>query len=149
MVAYDDYGMPVGAYSEPETLAHQAYRVARAFFIYRVKPVAQRNLLDIKRERWGWKSLVTLVKVLVVVWCVVLFWGERVLFRNSINSCQWENWENWVCFSNFRGHLRLEMANENARLAMRIRIDLFSSQTPNLLIRTPILGGHGSSTSLP
>ena len=43
MVAFDDYGMPVGAYSEPESLAHQAWRVGRAFVIYRAKPVVDKS----------------------------------------------------------------------------------------------------------
>lgn len=97
MVVYDDYGVPVGAYSEPETLTHQAYRVARAFILYRVKPIAQRGLLEIRSRRWTWRSLLTLVKVLIVVWFVALYWGERMVFKDSIDACRWENWENWVC----------------------------------------------------
>ncbi|KAF2789539.1 hypothetical protein K505DRAFT_378146 [Melanomma pulvis-pyrius CBS 109.77] len=100
MVVYDDYGVPVGAYSEPETLTHQAYRVARAFILYRVRPVAQRGFLEIRSRRWTWKSLLTLVKVLIVVWFVALYWGERMVFKDSIDACRWENWENWASDAN-------------------------------------------------
>jgi hypothetical protein len=96
MVVYDDYGVPT-AYSEPETLTHQAYRTARAFAIYRVKPIAQRVIFGIRQGNWTWRELVTTVKVLVLVWFVVLYWGERMVFKDSVDACRWEGWENWVC----------------------------------------------------
>ncbi|KAF2707568.1 hypothetical protein K504DRAFT_482957 [Pleomassaria siparia CBS 279.74] len=100
MVVYDDYGVPVGAYSEPETLTHQAYRTARAFLIYQVNPVARKAIFGNKSRDWSWRSLFTLVKVLVVVWLATLYWGERTVFRDSIEACRWENWENWASDAN-------------------------------------------------
>lgn len=93
MSKYDDYGMPVGAYSEPESLTHQAWRVARAFVVYRVKP----RLRDATSGGWQWRRMLSLGRILVVVWWIVLYWGERSVFKSSIDSCRWENWENWVC----------------------------------------------------
>ena len=99
MVVYDDYGVPT-AYSEPETLTHQAYRTARAFAIYRVKPIMQRGIFGIRQGNWTWRGLVTTVKALVLVWFVVLYWGERMVFKDSIAACRWKGWENWVCIPN-------------------------------------------------
>ncbi|KAF1999313.1 hypothetical protein P154DRAFT_493753 [Amniculicola lignicola CBS 123094] len=100
MTGYDDYGLPVGAYSEPEGLGRQAYRVARAFLLYRVKPVAERGIHQMRSGRWTWRSLFSLVRVLIVGWCFVVFWGERRLFANSVDACEWENWENWPAGAN-------------------------------------------------
>lgn len=97
MSKFDDYGMPVGAYSEPESLVHQAWRVARAFAIYRVKPVFEKRWKDPRNGNWSWRRILSLVKVLVVVWWITLYWGERSSFDGSIDSCRWENWETWVC----------------------------------------------------
>ncbi|KAF1969000.1 hypothetical protein BU23DRAFT_558035 [Bimuria novae-zelandiae CBS 107.79] len=95
MTAYDDYGMPVGAYAEPESLAHQAWRVARAFALYRVKPEVDRRWAGIKRGGWSVRRVLSAVRVLVVVWWVAVYLGERSAIRNAVDACRWENWENW------------------------------------------------------
>ncbi|KAF2736672.1 hypothetical protein EJ04DRAFT_489628 [Polyplosphaeria fusca] len=100
MTTYDDYGLPVGAYAEPESLAHQAWRVARAFAIYRVKPAAQKGLSHARSGGWNWRRLLTLVKVLIVVWYFTLYWGERSVFNSTIDGCQWESWEKWESGAN-------------------------------------------------
>jgi hypothetical protein len=97
MASYDDYGMPVGAYAEPESLTHQAWRVARAFAVYRLKPAAQKSLNRIKAGDWSWRRWLTLVKVLIVVWYWTVYWGERRVFNSSTRSCEWDLWETWVC----------------------------------------------------
>jgi hypothetical protein len=92
MTVYDDYGVPVGAYTEPDGLAQQAWRVVRAFYLYRLQP----RLREWTSRKWSWKSLFSLGRVLVVVWLVALYWSERSVFKSSIDSCRWENWEQWV-----------------------------------------------------
>ncbi|MCJ1478919.1 hypothetical protein MMC13_007603 [Lambiella insularis] len=41
----------------------------------------------------GWISPTKLG--LILLWVLLLWWGERQVFRNSISSCQWESWEAW------------------------------------------------------
>ena len=90
---YDDYGIPVGAYDyESESLTHQAWRVARAFVVYRVQPQ-----LRALRGKWTWRRALSVGNLLILVWFVVLYWGERTVVRNSVDSCRWDNWEKWVC----------------------------------------------------
>ena len=96
MTAYDDYGMPVGAYSEPESLTHQAWRVARAFALYRVKPAAENRVAVMKRGDWSLRRVLGVVRVVVVVWWVAVYFGERSAIRNAVDACRWGNWENWV-----------------------------------------------------
>ncbi|KAF1840451.1 uncharacterized protein K460DRAFT_371643 [Cucurbitaria berberidis CBS 394.84] len=96
MTTYDEYGIPVGAYSEePESLTVQAWRVARAFFLYRIRPAVQEKHSVLNRREWRVRRLFTLVKVLVVIWWVVLYWGERGAFNGAVESCSWDKWENW------------------------------------------------------
>ncbi|KAH9879305.1 hypothetical protein J1614_002744 [Plenodomus biglobosus] len=100
MTTYDEYGVPVGAYSEPESLATQAWRLARALFVYRIRPIAQGRFLACKRGQWSFKRLVTLANALVVLWWVVLYWGERGVFNGVIEDCHWDRWENWEAGAN-------------------------------------------------
>ncbi|KAF7567437.1 hypothetical protein PtrM4_140280 [Pyrenophora tritici-repentis] len=100
MTTYDEYGIPVGAYSEPESLTHQAWRLARAFFLYRIRPAVQARTNALRSGNWGIKRLFTLVNALVMLWWVVLYWGERGVFNSAIGSCNWDKWENWEAGAN-------------------------------------------------
>ncbi|PKY07090.1 cell division control protein/putative DNA repair exonuclease [Aspergillus campestris IBT 28561] len=39
--------------------------------------------------------LFTIVNALVVLWLFTLWWGERTVFQESLESCEWGNWEQW------------------------------------------------------
>ncbi|KAH8725317.1 hypothetical protein GQ44DRAFT_616424 [Phaeosphaeriaceae sp. PMI808] len=84
--AYDDYGIPVGAYREPEGLVQQAWRVMRAIYLYRIRHIV---------KRWEWRRVCSVANALVVVWWVVLYWGERGVFDEGVKGCAWEGWEKW------------------------------------------------------
>jgi hypothetical protein len=96
MTTYDEYGVPVGAYSEPESLTHQAWRLARAFFLYRIRPAVQGRSSALTSGRWSFRRLFTLVNALVLLWWIVLYWGERGVFNGAVGSCHWDKWEDWV-----------------------------------------------------
>jgi hypothetical protein len=99
MTEYDDYGIPVGAYQEPEGLRNQAWRVVRAFYLYRLRPLAGTGYDVLRRRDWSFKRLFTLANALVLLWWAVLYWGESGAFTSAIESCSWDKWENWVCDS--------------------------------------------------
>lgn len=40
--------------------------------------------------------LFTIVNALVVLWLFALWWGERTVFQESLEMCDWGNWEQWV-----------------------------------------------------
>ncbi|KAF3046505.1 hypothetical protein E8E12_010352 [Didymella heteroderae] len=90
MTEYDDFGVPVGAYQEPDSFTGQTYRTARAFFLYRVKPFVESRV-----TQWRWKRLFSLANALVVTWWFVVYWGERGAFNSAVGSCNWDAWENW------------------------------------------------------
>lgn len=33
---------------------------------------------------------------ITIVWLFTLWWGERLVFENSVSACRWSNWERWV-----------------------------------------------------
>lgn len=45
------------------------------------------------------RSVFTVTTLLAVLWMYVLWWGERTVFRQSVNECLWEKWESWVRYS--------------------------------------------------
>ena len=59
-----------------------------------------RSLRRLERNcRWSPRSLLSLPHLFIVVWWVVLLWGERWVFKSAVEECRWENWERWVCDS--------------------------------------------------
>jgi hypothetical protein len=47
-------------------------------------------------QNWHLRRLLSLPHILIVLWALLLLWGERWVFENRIKACQWENWEKWV-----------------------------------------------------
>ncbi|KEF59494.1 uncharacterized protein A1O9_04338 [Exophiala aquamarina CBS 119918] len=37
----------------------------------------------------------SLPTALVLLWALVLIWGERVVFERRVNQCRWQQWETW------------------------------------------------------
>ncbi|EXJ88376.1 hypothetical protein A1O1_05306 [Capronia coronata CBS 617.96] len=43
----------------------------------------------IKRRLWSVPS------VLILLWILILFWGERFVFQQRARECRWQQWETW------------------------------------------------------
>jgi ethanolamine phosphate phosphodiesterase len=63
-----------------------------------------RPLRQMERN-WHPRRLLNLPNLLVAVWLLLLLWGERWVFQNSLKACEWRNWERWVS-STSKPHLR-------------------------------------------
>ena len=50
---------------------------------------------------WRPTDLLVIPLVMITVWWVVLWWGEEVVFRRSVESCAWGSWESWVFSTTF------------------------------------------------
>ena len=65
-------------------------------------------LQELRKLSKEWLGKISLTKVaLVIIWVLVLWWGESLVFWRSIAKCRWENWEQWVCLAIviiFAGH---------------------------------------------
>lgn len=48
------------------------------------------------QQRFHPRRLLNLPNAFIVIWILVLLWGERWVFEGSINECQWASWERWV-----------------------------------------------------
>jgi len=54
-------------------------------------------LHELRKLSKEWLDKISHTKVaLVIIWILVLWWGERLVFRRSVARCRWENWEQWV-----------------------------------------------------
>lgn len=71
----------------------------------------ERNLLA-----WSPRRLLSLPHAFIVVWVVLLLWGERWVFKSAVEECRWENWERWVGV-----YLSFLLARD---LRMRLTIDV-------------------------
>ena len=45
------------------------------------------------------RTLFTVTNGLIIIWIWTLWWGERTVFRDSVDACAWNAWEKWVSSS--------------------------------------------------
>jgi len=71
--------------TEPQWTVYrdQLWRYLRAIGL-RASTLKLRDILDV---RFG----------LILVWVIVLWWGEEHLFQAKVEGCAWDRWESWVC----------------------------------------------------
>lgn len=52
---------------------------------------------DLGTQVWrAFKAVFSVANALILLWVWTLWWGERTVFRESLESCAWGNWEHWV-----------------------------------------------------
>ena len=49
---------------------------------------------------WRPKDIFGAPLLLIILWCVALWWGEEAVFRRKVEDCSWDRWETWVCLFN-------------------------------------------------
>ena len=42
------------------------------------------------------RLVLTIPNLLLLVWLGTLWWGERTVFKDSVQECKWDSWESWV-----------------------------------------------------
>ncbi len=45
---------------------------------------------------WKPQELLWIPLVLIITWGIVLWMGEKAVFRRKVEECAWNRWENWV-----------------------------------------------------
>ncbi len=48
---------------------------------------------------WKPRDLLGIPLALIIIWGIVLWWGEEAVFRGKVEDCTWDRWETWVCLS--------------------------------------------------
>lgn len=48
-------------------------------------------------KAWRPRDLLGVPLLLIIIWMVVLWWGEEAIFRRKVEDCAWDRWESWVC----------------------------------------------------
>lgn len=100
--------------------------------------LARRDFIRPDRERWQWRSRLLLPAALVVIWMIVLWWGEVHVFRNSVDRCHWRTWERWVALYTTSNCPRALADPIHSPKTLLLTI-LSSSQTLSWLIPIPTL----------
>ena len=54
---------------------------------------------------WNPRELLGIPLVLIIIWMLVLWWGEEAIFRRKVEDCAWDRWESWVGASKTWGGL--------------------------------------------
>lgn len=55
------------------------------------------NMLRQIRHNLAFRRVVSAPHVLVIVWVLLLLWGEKWVFHSRVEDCHWSSWEKWVC----------------------------------------------------
>src|SRR5580700_8362624 len=58
----------------------------------------QRIWRQLQYSRFNLRATLNLPNLCILLWIVILLWGERWVFSSSIAACEWAGWENWVSF---------------------------------------------------
>ncbi|KAB5549874.1 hypothetical protein GE09DRAFT_1128126 [Coniochaeta sp. 2T2.1] len=53
------------------------------------------NMLRQVRHNLAPRRLLSFPHALVVVWVLLLLWGERWVYHSRVERCHWSSWENW------------------------------------------------------
>lgn len=77
----------------PRNLATRAYNV-----LSELKTATHRRSQR-PRQLWNIRRLLTVPYGLIVLWMVLIWWGERRVFQQRIDECDWNTWEHWVCLA--------------------------------------------------
>ena len=145
MTAYDDWGYPTSTrnhFREPLSLTARATTLAKSGLeqagIYNPRAPASR--------RWNFRRILSLPNFLILLWIFYIRWGERTVFSNAIQACDWDSWESWVCRvyaqPACQQHAKVQ-ADLLCSLKMPLRIISSSSLTSSSWTPTPILAGRG------
>ncbi|KAF2085628.1 hypothetical protein K490DRAFT_11318, partial [Saccharata proteae CBS 121410] len=92
MTSYDDWGNPTGKPArKPQDFVGTAAESAKLFLAKTGVYMPSGS----PGHRWNFRRVFSVPNVLTAIWVFYLYWGERSVFRHSINECQWDSWESW------------------------------------------------------
>lgn len=52
--------------------------------------------LHSSQEPWKLRSILDVRLGLIILWVLVLWWGEEAVFTGAVRDCAWDRWESWV-----------------------------------------------------
>ncbi|KAK3996429.1 putative cell division control protein [Cladorrhinum sp. PSN332] len=84
---------------ELRALIIRSYRSLLRFWRERGRRMAQAGVVTMARrtrQNLAYNRVFSVPHLFVIVWVVVLLWGERWVFHSSVEDCHWSNWENWT-----------------------------------------------------
>jgi hypothetical protein len=63
-------------------------RIAAANFAMQTGQHMRRNL--------SWRRVLSFPHLVVLLWVIVMLWGEKWVFSSRVASCDWDHWEKWA-----------------------------------------------------
>ncbi|KAK4227478.1 putative cell division control protein [Podospora fimiseda] len=76
----------------------QSYRWLVRFWRERGRRMTQAGMVAMAkrtRQNLAYNRVFSVPHLLVILWVVVLLWGERWVFHSAVEDCHWSNWEHW------------------------------------------------------
>lgn len=87
-------------YSQTQDFAQQLIRLAAKSWleVFRQwRAITPRKRPD---QPTSLRQIITIPNILISLWLLVLFWGERWTFWTAIRDCDWQSWEQWPADTN-------------------------------------------------
>lgn len=84
-------------YGGVATLLQLLWKWIKGPGMHRAAIVAAAVMRQVKRNMTS-KRLLSFPHLLAFFWMLLLLWGERWIYTNHVNVCDWKSWEKWVSF---------------------------------------------------
>lgn len=100
--SYSPYNRPPSPSSAADSPPSASQRLLARLRIYwhgRGKNLAWNFLMQAARRvkaNLAARRLLSFPHLLVLLWMLVMLWGERWAFTRQVQSCDWDHWEDWV-----------------------------------------------------
>lgn len=105
-----DYGASMSRHQISMTgrLYNGANKISQRLWVWLKGPgrqkatvIASRFTHQVQRNLTS-RRLLSFPHLVVLIWMVILLWGERWVFDSKVHDCDWHNWEKWVSFPRAR-----------------------------------------------
>lgn len=96
---YPHFGDDSSLIDDCVAAARRSWRSLLRFCSTKGKKASWALLLETMRQlrrNMSTHRLVSIPHVLVLIWVLVMLWGERWVFHTTVERCRWGNWEKWV-----------------------------------------------------
>lgn len=86
---------------EPPSILDRIVDNLPAFITTRIQYLVDPSTYSLRtirrwKQRIGVRTFINVPNAFILIWFLVLLWGEKWVFEDSIAACDWKSWEKWV-----------------------------------------------------